>query len=149
MKKILFALVPCAALLFAACGDSKFEYHQTNFWPQKPQGIRVYADQQKDTIRLQSLDSWTLTSTAPEWLTVTPTECNVQAGYSASTLLTLTMEKNATGQPRYASIDVKAYDKISMPVVQLPFLNIIQPAQPDGANDLTEKGFEMTLKAQP
>ncbi len=149
MKKLLFALFPCAALLLAACEEAKYEIHQTFFYPQMSQGMKVYADQQSDTIRLLSLDSWTLASSTPEWLTVTPNECTINAGSSANTLLTLTMEKNMTGQSRRGSIDVRSWDNISMPVVQVSWLNISQPSsETDNFNDLTKKAsFEMSLEA--
>ncbi len=157
MKKTLLSLLPCAALLFASCGDSEYEVHETYFYPQKPNGIRVYADQQQDTIRLYSIDAWTLTSTTPEWLTVTPTSSIAINGSAGSTRLNLDMEKNATGQPRWGYIRVQAYDQIAMPVIQYSWLNVRQPdpqyytVSEDLNNNIedTRVRFDIQLKAQP
>ncbi len=126
MKKILMALLPCIALSFTSCGDSEYEMHQTFFYPQMPGGMRIYADQQQDTIHVLSLDSWTA-STSATWMTVTPTSQNIPAMSSADVKLTLKLEKNTTGQTRGGYINVASYDQISMPVIQYYWLNIRRP----------------------
>ncbi len=145
MKRTLLALLPCVALGLASCGDSSYEIHQTFFYPQYPGGKIFYADQQQDTLRLLSLDSWTLSSTA-SWLTVTPTSATVEPGSSNSTRLTLVTEPNTTGAVRMAVVNVNAFSQISLPVIQTTWLNVIQP-EPLYDNQVREYSSTYPTKA--
>ena len=128
MKRILsLAALVAVVLTFASCGKSELEIHQTFFYPQKPGGMIFYADQTKDTIRLCSLDSWTLSSTA-SWLTATPTQLTVPENHTSSQMLTLTCEVNTTGETRYGAINVQSHDAIGMGVTQYSWLKITSPA---------------------
>lgn len=127
MKRILTAIVPCALLALASCGESSYEVHQTYFYPMNAGGMTLYADQQTDSVRLISLDSWTLT-TGDSWLKVSPTTMTVPATYSANVRITLTAEPNTTGATRLTTINVQSYDAVSMPVYQVAWLNITTPS---------------------
>lgn len=52
MKKITLSLLAVLALLVAACDNGSYELHQTFFYPQRPGGMVLYADQESDTVRL-------------------------------------------------------------------------------------------------
>lgn len=155
MKRISLYLLSAAALFAAGCSDNDVEVHQTFFYPQRPQGMIVYADQPSDTTRLFSLDSWTLRSSAPEWFTCTPDAFDVPPGYSSATLITANFQPNTTGEVRSGQIQVDNFDKIGMQVTQYSWLNVIMPAgamlptSNAGADTQqnTEYQFEMRLKA--
>lgn len=127
MKKIFLTLLPCLALGLASCGDSSYEVHNTYFYPLQSSGIRVYADQQTDTIHLISLDSWTAQSSV-SWMTVSPTSATASGTAFTDTRMTLTFEDNATGSIRYGAINVESYSTLGMPVFQYSWLNITRPA---------------------
>lgn len=128
MKKITLSLLAVLALLVAACDNGSYELHQTFFYPQRPGGMVLYADQESDTVRLYSLDPWKA-STQQSWLKVTPTETPMVNGEpSLSTLLTITTGTNTTGARRVGGVEVQSYDYVAMPVAQNAWLNITVPA---------------------
>lgn len=128
MKKIFLSIFSALALLMTACDNGSYEVHQTFFYPQRPGGMVLYADQETDTVRLYSLDPWKA-STQQSWLTVTPSETPLTNGeMSLSTLLTVTAGVNDTGARRVGGVEVKSYDYVTMPVAQNAWLNIVNPS---------------------
>ena len=131
MKKISFLLLSALTLLFAACSESTFEMHQTNFWPQRPDGMKFYADQVYDTTQVYSLDPWTAEIDAKEpWFTISPTSGDARPGTSALTKMDIKMPQNNTGKNRAGRIVVHTYENntVVMPVYQSSWLNIMYPA---------------------
>lgn len=150
MKKTSALLA--AAVMLAACGESKDEFHQYFFYPQNPGGIELYADQTADTINFVSTDSWEARSTG-EWLTITPTSYVIPSAYlQTSQPIVLTMSTNATGNIRKAGIEVDVDgNTLGMNVSQCPWLNIQYPAPTrkqgsDFATDAEAVQFALTLR---
>ena len=132
MKKISFLLISAIALLFAACAESKFEMHQTYFYPQQPGGMKFYADQTYDSIKVFSYDPWTAEIQAEQpWFNITPTSCEARPGSSALTRIDISMPQNTSGKNYKGSIVVSTYDnnKISMPIYQCSWLDIQYPTE--------------------
>ena len=126
IKKLLQPLALGVILLLAACAESSYETHQTYFFPQYPGGMNFYADQESDTIHLISLDSWTARS-ATSWLKVSPESETIPTGYIGGTRLTISAEKNTTGENRTGWIEVKSYSNLGMVINQSHWLNISLP----------------------
>lgn len=126
MKKVFPLLLSAVALCFAACSESSYEYHETYFYPQQPGGKTMYADQTLDSTRVMSYDSWTLQSTS-DWLTLTPTEQGIPAGYGMNTLVKLSATPNTTGTTRHSVMLLKSFSSLAMDVYQTSWLNIIWP----------------------
>jgi hypothetical protein len=148
MKKA-FSLIAILTALFVSCDESELEVHQTYFTPAKPNGIQVYADQTKDSIRVISYDSWTAsTNFAGEpWFTISPTNCNFKAGSQISdTRIDLTITPNTTGVVRSGSILVNSYFSIGMNVNQLHWLNITNPV--GRMITIDENGDELSKEQQ-
>lgn len=127
MKKIAPLAICGIALLAAACSESSYEVHQTYFYPQQPYGMKLYADQPSDTIRLISMDSWTISPQA-DWISVSPSSMDVPANDGSNTRLTVSVEPNTTGKNRRGQFHVSSYDNIGMTVNQYSWLNIIRPS---------------------
>lgn len=139
MKKVSPLLISVMVLCFAACTESSYEYHQTYFYPQQPGGKMMYADQTLDSTRVISYDSWTAQTTA-DWLSLTPAEQNIPAGYGMNTLVKLTCAPNTTGETRHSAILLKSFGSLAMDVYQTAWLNIIWPTatytnKPEAAGD--------------
>ena len=139
MKKVFHLLISVMVLCFAACTESSYEYHQTYFYPQQPGGKMMYADQTLDSTRVISYDSWTAQTTA-DWLSLTPAEQNIPAGYGMNTLVKLTCAPNTTGETRHSAILLKSFGSLAMDVYQTAWLNIIWPTaiytnKPEAAGD--------------
>ena len=139
MKKVFPLLISVMVLCFAACTESSYEYHQTYFYPQQPGGKMMYADQTLDSTRVISYDSWTAQTTA-DWLSLTPAEQNIPAGYGMNTLVKLTCAPNTTGETRHSAILLKSFGSLAMDVYQTAWLNIIWPTaiytnKPEAAGD--------------
>jgi hypothetical protein len=136
MKKII-SLGVLIAGIFASCTESEYEYHQTYFTPQEPNGKILYADQVVDSTRLVSYDPWkasTIFNTDEQpWFTITPTECDFIAGEQfASTRIDINTSVNNTGKVRVGHIsintyDIKSYQLIGLNVTQYPWHNITYP----------------------
>ena len=128
MKKLFLSLAAVLGLLsMNSCGNDEYEVHQTFFFPLTSEGTVAYADQLSDTIRLYSLDSWTL-KTTDTWLTATPNEASTSNGKAINTLITFGYEANTTGHPRRAYAQAYTFDVITRPVTQYSWLNIRRPA---------------------
>ena len=130
MKKNLFlaSLALLTSVAFTSCdNDDTMERHTLQFYPIKAAGMKAYADQTVDTIRVIASDSWQLTSSA-DWLTCDKTNEQIPVGKTYSTLLHLQYTANNTGKARRGYISVKGYGQIAMPVAQYYWLNIISPA---------------------
>lgn len=135
LKNLLLAAV--AVLGLASCNEGSNEYHSTYFYPLTANGIETYADQQQDSIRVMSYDTWTLNNTS-DWLTVkignsqtNQIKVEIPAGYFNLSRLDLFMQPNTSGTVRTADLQVvSSYGKIGMvytSVTQYPFLNITTP----------------------
>lgn len=149
MKKILFVLTVGCGCLFAACGSDENEAHQTYFYPDRPGGLQLYADQTEDTLHIVSLDSWSVTPSA-DWLSVSPEAENIPSGYILDRRMDISATPNVTGKNRAAVLSVKAYEHtLSVPVSQASWLNVIHP---QGEIDMTadfetrRPSFVMNLK---
>ena len=132
MKKIAL-LATVVAALFTSCSESgEYEFHQTYFTPQEPNGKILYADQVSDSTRVISYDPWTASAYfnngTDAWFSITPTECNFTAGEQfASMRINIQGAVNNTGKIRSGHIVVKSYDTVGMLVRQTTWLNIIRP----------------------
>jgi hypothetical protein len=131
MKKFFF-LATLVATIFTSCSKSEYEFHQTYFTPQEPNGKILYADQESDSTRIISYDPWTASavfnSGVTSWFTITPTECNFKAGEQfASMRIDIQGSINNTGKIRSGHIVVKSFDTVGMLVKQTTWLNIIRP----------------------
>ena len=131
MKKISL-LATLVATILVSCSKSEYEFHQTYFTPQEPNGKILYADQAIDSTRVISYDPWTAStafnSGVNPWFTITPTECNFKAGEQyASMRIDINGGVNNTGKIRSGHIVVKSFDTVGMLVRQTTWLNIIRP----------------------
>ena len=131
MKKI-FLFATFIAALFTSCSESEYEFHQTYFNPQLPEGKVLYADQTNDSTRVISYDPWiavcTFNNGSNAWFSISPTECKfIQGQQFASTRIDITASPNTTGKVRYGYIAVSSFDVIKMPVKQTSWLNITYP----------------------
>lgn len=148
MKQKLSHLFLCAAtavLALTSCSEGSYESHQTFFYPQRPQGIMLYADQTSDTTRIYSLDSWTA-ETEGEWFNVTPQTQEVNPGYFADTRLDITTTPNTTGKNRSGRIRINAYHSISTPIYQCTWLNIAYPYAKYENTDINDNFATRTAK---
>lgn len=152
MKKLSAFLLPVAALCLMACSKSEYEVHQTYFYPQNVNGMLLYADQETDTIRLVSFDSWTAHSSV-DWFAVSPTELQIPANTGVARRLDITATPNTTGKNRIGQIQVDSYFSIGMYVRQTSWLNVQYPSgkvmasAPLEANQGTDTSFEDTQMA--
>lgn len=124
--KTRIATLLIALTALTACSDASFEAHQSFFYPQKPEGMLLYADQTTDTTNVYSLDSWTAT-TEGDWFDINPKECTIPVGMAKLTHMTLTTTPNLSGMNRSGRMVVKSHDTISQLVCQCTWLNIIYP----------------------
>lgn len=152
MKKISFLLMSAVTLLFAACAESTYEWHDTHFEPMKPGGLQFYADQEYDSIRVFSYDPWTLVTEGDSaWFTYSPTSGEARPGSPASTRINIQMPQNETGHNRKNALIVKSYFEIKMPVSQNSWLNISRPTPTiRNAENFLEQNvyFELSLDAK-
>ena len=125
MKKVLFPLLTLV-LALAACTEGSYERHESFFYPQRPDGQLLYADQTQDTTLVYSLDSWTATKVG-DWFSLTPESFEVRPGVSIATKMTFTTTPNNTGQGRVGRVTIHAYHTISQMLYQTPWLNITYP----------------------
>ena len=125
MKKVLFPLLTLV-LALAACTEGSYERHESFFYPQRPDGQLLYADQTQDTTLVYSLDSWTATKVG-DWFSLTPESFEVRPGVSIATKMTFTTTPNNTGKGRVGRVTIHAYHTISQMLYQTPWLNITYP----------------------
>lgn len=122
MKNVSIFLLTLMSVLFAACDDAGYEYHQTFFYPQGAGGMQLYADQTYDTTHVYSIDEWVLEKNG-DWFQVSP----LQAGKIQNKRIDLTTTANTTGKNRWGLISVVSFEKVSMQVFQTSWLNIQVP----------------------
>jgi len=158
MKKMSAFLLFVSALCLMACSKNEYEVHQTYFYPQSVNGMLFYADQEMDTIRVVSFDSWTARSSV-DWFTVSPTQQAVPQNTGLARRLDITATPNTTGKNRMGQIQVDSYFSIGMYVRQTSWLNVqypsgkvVAPTTSDNANaetsfEDTRMEFSMVLKA--
>ena len=130
MMKTRFPGVASALLLalsFAACDDAGYERHGTNFVDVSPYGMHFYADQTVDSCGLESYDSWTAESSAPDWLTLSPASHDVPSGYVSTDWVYVHATPNTTGQYREGLLTVRGYHEASLHVQQEAYLNVARP----------------------
>lgn len=125
MKNGIFSLL-LLALTLVSCSEATYEAHQSFFYPQRPEGMLLYADQTMDTTSVYSLDSWKLDAEGG-WFDVTPRDLTVSVGTSLFTKLTITTTPNTTGANRAGSIVINAYHTISQRIYQSTWHNILYP----------------------
>lgn len=121
-------LLPLLALVLglAACTEGSYEHHASYFYPQRPDGQLLYADQTMDTTLIYSLDSWQATKEG-DWFSITPESFEVRPGVSIFTKMTFTTTPNTTGKGRTGLVTIHAYHTISQSLYQTPWLNITYP----------------------
>lgn len=145
MKQITVFLAALAAVLcLNSCLDGgNNEIHQTYFYPTRPSGIEMFADQVVDSTYICSYDSWSASfyvNSGDSWLTITPASAEVPAGSGLATLVTLKATPNTTGLSRYGTIrlNVNANEigTLAMPVYQYGWLNITVPTPKFTSTDL-------------
>ena len=124
MKRLLPFLILVIAL--TSCTEGSYERHETFFYPQRPDGQLLYADQTKDTTLIYSLDSWQATKEG-EWFSITPESCEVSPTASIATKMTFTTTPNTTGKGRTGLVTIHSYHTISQSLYQTPWLNITYP----------------------
>ena len=121
-------LLPLLALVLAlaTCTEGSYEHHASYFYPQRPDGQLLYADQTMDTTLIYSLDSWQATKEG-DWFSITPESFEVRPGVSIFTKMTFTTTPNTTGKGRTGLVTIHAYHTISQSLYQTPWLNITYP----------------------
>ena len=121
-------LLPLLALVLAlaACTEGSYEHHASYFYPQRPDGQLLYADQTMDTTLIYSLDSWQATKEG-DWFSITPESFEVKPGVSIFNKMTFTTTPNTTGKGRTGLVTIHAYHTISQSLYQTPWLNITYP----------------------
>ena len=121
-------LLPLLALVLAlaACTEGSYEHHASYFYPQRPDGQLLYADQTMDTTLIYSLDSWQATKEG-DWFSIKPESFEVRPGVSIFTKMTFTTTPNTTGKGRTGLVTIHAYHTISQSLYQTPWLNITYP----------------------
>lgn len=114
------------ALGLSSCSDAEQSFHQLAF--EQPTNLvkELYADQRTDSIVFVSYDPWTATA-SEEWIVLSPTSGNTQAGVGMRNIVHLNFRTNDTGLSRKATINVSSYFNGSCRVVQYPYINIIYP----------------------
>ena len=148
MKSTFTKISLCLALITAtmtSCLNGENEYHEIYFYPQRPEGIVLYADQTTDTTTLVSYDSWTMTKEG-EWFDASPNSQEIPVGSYGITRIGISTTPNTTGQNRSGRISINSYLSISTPIYQAAWLNIISP-QPKYTNTDTNGSFN-SLKAR-
>lgn len=124
MKTISCFLLAVLALM-TSCSESSYEAHQTYFYPLGTNEKTFYADQELDSVRIISLDSWSISTS--DWFTVMPVAQNIPAGIELNTKVNLRTTPNLTGKPRIGQLSVASYFNLNLPVYQLSWLNITVP----------------------
>ena len=124
MNRFLPFLILVIAL--ASCTEGSYERHESYFYPQRPDGQLLYADQTKDTTLIYSLDFWTATKEG-DWFEMTPTSYEISPTASVATKMTFTTTPNNTGKGRKGLVTIHAYHTISQSLYQAPWLNITYP----------------------
>ena len=148
MKLSLSKISLCFALIVStmtSCLNGENEYHEIYFYPQRPEGIVLYADQTTDTTTLVSYDSWTMTKEG-EWFDASPNSQEIPVGSYGITRIGINTTANTTGQNRSGRISINSYLSISTPVYQTSWLNIISP-KPKYTNTDANGSFN-SLKAR-
>ena len=124
----MFRFLPFLILVIAlaACTEGTYERHESYFYPQRPDGQLLYADQTMDTTLIYSLDSWQATKEG-DWFSITPESFEVKPGVSIFNKMTFTTTPNTTGKGRTGLVTIHAYHTISQSLYQTPWLNITYP----------------------
>ena len=124
----MFRFLPFLILVIAlaACTEGTYERHESYFYPQRPDGQLLYADQTMDTTLIYSLDSWQATKEG-DWFSITPENFEVKPGVSIFNKMTFTTTPNTTGKGRTGLVTIHAYHTISQSLYQTPWLNITYP----------------------
>lgn len=150
MKLRNLLLAAAAVIGLAACNENTNEYHSTYFYPITASGVQTFADQQLDSVRVMSYDTWTLNNTV-DWvdMKVGTTQTNqikveVPVGYFNLTRLDFVLKPNTTGKTRTTPVQVtSSFGKvgtIATVLIQYPFHNITTPAA-----KMTENGTNATF----
>ena len=121
MKRLLF-FVPCLALMLASCGNED-EFHVTRFYET---AAVMYADQEVDSLHLQTSDNWTAQKNA-DWFNMSPTSGTIPQGAVMWTRIDITTTPNTTGKERIGNIMVTSYEPAGITVYQHSFLNVSWP----------------------
>lgn len=130
MKKSIIPALAAALVLTAACNDTTGRHELTIVHPS--QGFNIhYADAHIDSIAFITHDSWSLTTTHPEWLQIDgPASGTINHSDEMRYLVVshLKLTPNATQHTRQGQIAVSSYDyKALANYFQLGHLNISRP----------------------
>ena len=130
MKLKHFTICALAALTMSACDNgSSNSSHYINV--PTPEGV-VYADQQTDTLTVQSTDSWTATvedeDYSKDWFSPKEFSTTVPSGKIAYSRYGFNIQANTTGGMRKSYFVIKCNGKtLRKTIVQVPWLNITKP----------------------
>lgn len=148
LKHLSLAAILPAAIAIASCDDDDLGFHATYFQPAPAGGMKFYADQDYDTIRVISYDSWTMKYEGDFFTEITPDKQDILPGYIGATRLDIHTELNQTNKQRSGFIHVtSSFGKIgttTLRVTQLPGLNILSPSGTTGSDGKPD--FNMQVK---
>ena len=122
--------MPVAAALITSCSTDSPTIETLAILPLASDGFKLYADQETDTtLFLRSSGSWQISTTAPTWLTVSPTSGAVGSDGLLDTRLTLALTPNVSGLTRTAALQASnnSGQTVGMPITQYAHLNIAHP----------------------
>ncbi len=146
---LVFAVATGIAL--ASCEGGKDEQHYTAV---EKQYVETFADQSKDSLRVLSYDTWSLTNQT-DWLTVyCGTQKNeitqkVPANTQVLTTVYFALQPNTTGKTRYAQVQVNSSygGTVSSQLMQYAFLNVQRPAPvTDSSTRVTTFTYDIVAK---
>lgn len=148
MKSTLTKITLCFTLIIAtmtSCLTGENEYHEIYFYPQRPEGIILFADQVTDTTTLVSYDSWTMTKEG-DWFEASPGSQEIPAGSYGITRIGISTTPNTTGKNRTGRISINSVLSIATSVQQTSWLDITLP-RPEYSYPGSEGTFS-TLEAK-
>lgn len=128
MKKTALSLFTVSVLAFSSCSESSSEYH--SFAMPYPVGsdIQYYADQEKDSLVIQSTDSWRITQENGAWISFSQESLTLKPGFYAQQIVQMSFSSNTSDEKRVTTAAVTANGRtFRKTFTQLPYLNIIRP----------------------
>ncbi len=143
MKSLKWFAAGACIMLLTACVESESEYHQTYFYPVSMSGTTLYADQDYDSLRVISMDSWTAKATSDEgWFDITPKTFVINSEHMiVSKLMEINAYPNNTGKNRTGVIRLTSFTELGRPMTQLHWLNISVPEPRYGREFAAELGY--------
>ena len=131
MNKIYLTLLSTAVLLISSCSKESSEWHQTYIFtnPATSGTEIIYADQETDSLFINSTDSWTaITANSSDWILLQRSSFTIPSGYQYSVKNFIYTDANTSGTARSEQIIVTANgQKYYKGIMQVPFINITVP----------------------